>query len=163
MRSELHQWVARHNIPPQAAAELFALAGLAHVTVDRQWPVRKEEYGLGNDITQAVDGWGGSMWRNNSGVAREKDDKTGKVRQVRYGLGNISKAVNEVMKSSDRIGIAPGGLFLAVEIKPDGWTYSSRDERSVAQGNFLRRVNELGGIGTFATSVADVARAINQR
>ncbi len=155
MRGAIHQWVMRWGIDPRAAAELFHLAGLASVTVTSSpAPVGATEYRIQNDIRQAIDAWGGAVWRNNSGACK---DETG--RQIRYGLGNDSAALNKVVKSSDLIGIAPGGRFLAVEVKPADWRYG--DARSVAQGNFLRRVNELGGIGTFASNVADVARAIN--
>lgn len=163
MRTEIHNWVARWQIPPQAAAELFALAGLRSVPAATVLiGERHNEARIGNDTTEAVDRWGGALWRNNSGVAREVDEHSGRPRPVRYGLGNISKQVNAVFKSSDRIGIAPGGRFLAVEVKPTGWIYNPRDQHQVAQANFLNRVNQLGGIGTFATCVADVVRAINQ-
>ncbi len=155
MRTQVHQWVAKWGIDPRAAAELFQLVGMSQVLVSGSpTPAGATEYRIQNDIRQAIDAWGGAVWRNNSGACK---DETG--RQIRYGLGNDSAALNKVMKSSDLIGIAPGGRFLAVEVKPADWRYG--DARSVAQGNFLRRVNELGGIGTFANNVADVARAIN--
>lgn len=90
------------------------------------------------------------LWRNNNGAMVDKDG-----RLVRYGLGNDSKSISEVLKSSDLIGLTGDGRFLAVEVKAPGWRYTATS-REVAQARFLRRVIEHGGIGIFATSVADL-------
>lgn len=79
-------------------------------------------------------------------------------RMVRYGLGNDSKRLNDVWKSSDLIGITRG-KFTAVEVKAPGWRgVSTAHER--AQAAMLANVNALGGIGFFATSVEDYHAAI---
>lgn len=91
-----------------------------------------------------------TLWRNNSGACVAQDG-----RQVRYGLGNTSSKINAVFKSSDLIGIGPGGLFMAVECKEPGWRYRGT-EREVAQLAFLDVVRAAGGIGLFAQDVGDV-------
>jgi len=102
---------------------------------------------------------GASLWRNNSGACL---DQTG--RMIRYGLGNDSKKLNTVWKSSDLIGITPItvtpdmvgtvlGVFTAVEVKGSKWEYSGTD-REVGQLNFLTDVQKQGGISMFASSVA---------
>jgi len=102
---------------------------------------------------------GASLWRNNSGACL---DQTG--RMIRYGLGNDSKKLNTVWKSSDLIGITPItvtpdmvgtvlGVFTAVEVKGSNWEYSGTD-REVGQLNFLTDVQKQGGISMFASSVA---------
>lgn len=85
------------------------------------------------------------LMRNNSGAAR---DATG--RQVRYGLGNDSAELCRVRKSSDWIGIAPSGRFLAIEQKPRGWKFTNT-EHERAQLAFLNDVLRRGGIADFAT------------
>lgn len=141
-------WAMKHGVQPAALYELGQIIG--------QRQVQHVPNGQ-DDIRLTVQSWGGMLLRNNSGAYT---DKTRRV--VRYGLGNDSAALNKVFKSSDYIGIAPGGKFLAVEWKPRGWRYMPGDEHTAAQATFLARVNELGGIGTFATCAGDVARAINQ-
>ena len=93
--------------------------------------------------------------RNNSGALPNPDTGV----PVRFGLGNVSKAFNEVMKSSDLIGVEPVvitqdmvgktiGRFWARECKPEGWTFKGT-EREVAQKNFIDKVNSLGGNAAF--------------
>ena len=99
------------------------------------------------------------LLRNNSGAFF---DKTGRL--VRFGLGNISAKVNEVMKSSDLIGIkrvlitpemvgTVVGQFYARECKPEGWIFDPNDEHETAQKKFIDKVNELGGDAAFTTGV----------
>lgn len=102
------------------------------------------------------------LLRNNNGACY---DETGRL--IRYGLGNDSKKINDVFKSSDLIGIWPvtvtedmvgrtHGLFFAVECKPTGWKFRESDDRAVAQLNFGKWVRERGGIFTFARSTNEV-------
>lgn len=101
------------------------------------------------------------LWRNNSGALK---DETG--RQVRYGLGNESKEINDRLKSSDEIGIASIiitpemvgmtiGVFTAFEVKKPGWKYSGTG-REGAQKNFIDFVTRLGGIAAFIENVDSV-------
>lgn len=90
------------------------------------------------------------LWRNNSGVL---PDRRGVP--VRFGLGNESARLNAVLKSSDLIGIAPGGRFVAIEVKAPGWI-GVRNERERAQENFINLVRAQGGIAGFVTSLAQL-------
>jgi hypothetical protein len=94
------------------------------------------------------------LWRNNSGVL---SDATG--RPVRFGLGNDSPRINAKLKSSDLIGIAPGGRFVAVECKAPGWI-GVRTERERAQENFINLVRQCGGIAGFVRSIEEFRRLL---
>lgn len=96
------------------------------------------------------------LWRNNQGACKDDND-----RLIRYGLGNDSKPLNDVFKSSDLIGITPIhvtprhvglrlGIFTAVEVKKPGWQKPGND-REIAQMNFLQNVAKFGGMAMFAT------------
>ncbi len=96
------------------------------------------------------------LLRNNSGAWQ---DPAGRV--VRYGLGNVSKQFNAVMKSSDYVGVEPVlitpdmvgkviGRFYAREYKPEGWKYTGT-ERERAQLAFINKVNSLGGNAAFCS------------
>lgn len=111
---------------------------------------------------------GETLWRNNVGVLV---DLTG--RPVRYGLANESAAENKLIKSSDCIGIKPTiitqemvgymiGRFLAVENKEEGWTFSEKDERAVAQARYHEIVRNAGGLAGFATCVEDYRRIVGR-
>jgi hypothetical protein len=102
---------------------------------------------------------GAWLLRNNSGAFK---DTRGVL--VRYGLGNVSKRFNEVMKSSDLVGLEPViiteemvgmtmGRFLAIECKRPNWKYTG-DEREVAQKRFIDKVLELGGRAYFSTGTS---------
>ena len=104
------------------------------------------------------------LWRNNSGAFK---DETG--RMVFYGLGVVSKQQNSRIKSSDLIGIVPptfenmcGGVFIAIEVKKEGWKYNPNDEREQAQKAFIDFVISKGGIAGFASSVDDFLRIIGK-
>lgn len=76
------------------------------------------------------------VWRNSTGFA-ERDG-----RPIRFGLA---------VGSSDLIGMAPGGLFLAVECKLNSGRLSDGQRR------FLELVYRLGGVAVVCRS-ADEAR-----
>lgn len=103
---------------------------------------------------------GVSLLRNNSGAFK---DETGRL--VRYGLGNVSKQVNDIFKSSDLIGLTPIvitpdmvnsiiGVFTAVEVKASDWKYKGT-KREIAQKNFIDFILKRGGKAGFAKSVED--------
>ena len=102
---------------------------------------------------------GCQLMRNNSGAFQDKDG-----RQVRYGLGNVSKSHGDRIKSSDLVGftkvtITPDmvgrevAIFTAVEVKREDWKFSPKDKREMAQWAFIRWVKKAGGIAGFANSI----------
>lgn len=93
---------------------------------------------------------GGVLWRNNSGALFNPGG-----RLVRFGLGHDSAEQYARWKSSDLIGIAPGGRLWAVEAKPRNWVWRGTG-REVAQAAFHRNVQMLGGIAGFARNVDDL-------
>lgn len=115
------------------------------------------ENSLPAQIRIAADQLGVSLWRNNSGVATNRDG-----RPVRFGLGNDSVKLNRAMKSSDWIGIGPDGRFIALELKRPGWIYCAT-EREIAQLNFHLHVRRKGGIAGFVTRVEDMLQLFRGR
>ncbi len=85
------------------------------------------------------------LLRNNSGVTFNPNGQP-----VRFGLGNTSKKLNRVFKSSDLIGFDPFGFFIAVECKEPGWKYTGT-ERETAQLNFLNCAINNGCFGAFVS------------
>lgn len=105
------------------------------------------------------------LLRNNSGALKDQQG-----RLVRFGLGNVSKAHNDLSKSSDLIGIKTivitpemvgkmVGVFTAVEVKAHGWK-APKGARELAQSNFIEWVKIRGGIAGFCQSVDDFKELI---
>ena len=97
----------------------------------RVWPNVSSEVWVGKYVGRT---------RNGDTVLRE-------ARSIKAGL---------CKGSSDIIGIAPGGLFLAIEGKTG---------RAVARTNqrvFIKLVNDLGGLATVARSPEDVAKLLRR-
>ena len=88
---------------------------------------------------------GARLWRNNVGACMDSNGNF-----IRYGLANDSSKINAAIKSSDLIGIRPGGQFVARECKAAGWQFSGT-EREIAQMAFLQLVIGMGGDAAFAT------------
>jgi len=99
---------------------------------------------------------GTMLFRNNSGVL--VNSMSG--RPIRFGLGNDSKKINSVFKSSDLIGITTcrcdcgkrHGIFTAIEVKAEGWYYNTNNPTHLAQNNFINKIKESGGIAGFVSS-----------
>lgn len=154
--AQLTAWAARHRIPAVALAELMA-AFVAVETAPAFHRPDVDENDVAATIRLEASRLGGRMWRNNVGATMVPDEG----RMIRYGLANESKKINEVLKSSDLIGVMPVlieahhvgttfGRFTAREIKRPGWRYTGTP-REVAQLNFLTLVAAAGGDATFAT------------
>lgn len=144
--NDLFQWAVRWGVPRQAIDDL-----VARTTAARE-DGENHEGDVQARIRLDAPKWGGALWRNNNGSAYNKQG-----RPVRFGVGNDSVKINRVWKSSDLVGIAPGGTFLAVECKREGWRWTGTD-RERAQWNFLTNVQALGGRAGFATCVEDARR-----
>ena len=98
--------------------------------------------------------YGCQLMRNNSGGFK---DETG--RTVFFGLGNTSKQRNDLIKSSDLIGIM-NGRFVAIEVKKEGWKFNPNDRREVAQLAFIDWIKSNNGLAGFAASVDDALKII---
>ena len=84
-----------------------------------------------------------TAWRMNSGTI--VIDNPGTKRRVVRGAP---------AGTADIVGIAPGGRFLAIECK------IGRNKPTEAQSEFLRMVEEAGGIAILAYSVDDVTAGL---
>lgn len=152
----LTEWCQKWGIPAQALTELQAV------------PLPADDVPGGETAAVArirldASADGVTLWRNNSGVMLQPASARGMTgRPVRFGLGNESSAFNRIMKSSDLIGIAPGGRFVAIEVKREGWTYKGT-EREVAQQNFLLHVIKQGGSACFASSWVEAKLKMGMR
>ena len=89
--------------PPAAIADLRAILGAA--TQPEHGPTQpSSEAAVQNAVRMEAARRGYRLWRNNSGSLT---DDRGNI--VRYGLCNESQKINRIVKSSDLIGVAPGG------------------------------------------------------
>lgn len=151
-------WAHKHGISQRAYAELLQIMGIGEPPVIDTNPDVTTEAGVQQYRRIRAAKHGGRLWRNNSGAFFDDTQ-----RMVRYGLGNDSKEINRIFKSSDLIGITPVtchcgqtyGVFTAEECKPPGWKLRPADKRAKAQLAFIQLVLKLGGIGRFITSAED--------
>lgn len=100
--------------------------------------VKQSEANVQNDIMLALSQAGCLVWRNNTGVLK---DKTG--RPIKFGL---------CKGSADLIGVARDGRFLAVEVKAEGGRV--RPEQVL----FIEAVRRAGGRAGVARSVDDALK-----
>ena len=125
----------------------------------------KSEAEVSDDVVIETSKYGLRLFRNNSGAFKDSRGVP-----VRFGLGNVSKRFNKLMKTSDYIGWTPVvstpemvgktvAVFTALEIKEADWKYSG-DEREVAQKKFIDLVNNSGGIASFIKSVEQVKQLV---
>lgn len=151
----LSEWAHRHNINPEAIADLRLVldSGLPH---QRSAP-GSSEASAQQAIRLEAPRHGVRLWRNNVGACVDE-----RGNQVRYGLANESRAMNRAMKSHDLIGITPVtiagqtvGVFTSIECKRPGWKYSGNAHES-AQHSWGQLVIGLGGIAKFATTPQDI-------
>ena len=157
MNPEIQQWALRHNIQPKALAELRAVFLAGEVLPELQaLDSTQSEAAVQQQVRLSASHAGARLWRNNVGAF--KDDKGN---FVRYGLANESARMNQVIKSSDLIGIRPVtvtpdmvgsviGQFTAREVKKGNWKWRGSG-REVAQRKFMEIVNALGGDAKFTT------------
>lgn len=152
----IEQWAARWGINPDAIDDLRLRIGLEPFEAPRATGAPDSESAAQALVQLEASHAGIRLWRNNSGATYTPEGK-----MVRYGLANVSKAVNKRIKSSDLIGIRPlqieprhvgtvVGQFIAREMKRPDWRYTGTD-REVAQLKFLNLVLSMGGDAAFAT------------
>lgn len=121
----------------------------------------KTETEVQNEILLRASQLGMRLFRNNVGVAYRDDGVP-----IRYGLANISKKMNQQLKSSDLIGITPTiitqdmigstvGIFTAIECKRENWKRGA-NKREEAQSNFIELIKSLGGRAQFCNNSEDI-------
>lgn len=93
------------------------------------------EQDLVNQIKEYLNYKGYFVWRNNTGAF-----KNAKGGFFKFGM----------VGSSDILGVAPGGRFIAIECKKKG------NKLSDHQGDFITRIIKMGGIAIVAFSLEDV-------
>ena len=163
---DLTRWAIRHHVGMDAIAELRAMlttgatseAG-SNGSEARVASAVTLEAGRRGDIV---------LWRNNVGACKTDDG-----RMIRYGLANVSKAMNERIKSADLIGVYRRvitqddvgrviGQFLSVETKREGWK-PSNSQRDTAQAAWASGVVAWGGVALIHASSSQPAfRALPQ-
>ena len=163
---DLTRWAIRHHVGVDAIAELRAMlttgatseAG-SNGSEARVASAVTLEAGRRGDIV---------LWRNNVGACKTDDG-----RMIRYGLANVSKAMNERIKSADLIGVYRRvitqddvgrviGQFLSVETKREGWK-PSNSQRDTAQAAWASGVVAWGGVALIHASSSQPAfRALPQ-
>lgn len=147
----LYEWAARWGISREALWDL----------VDTLVPETSNnlnivsESAVSRDIELEASQLGCRLFRNNRGAGKIDGS------YVRFGLGNTSKEVNKLFKSSDLIGIRPVlitqahvgrtiGQFISREVKRPGWRYKATPHE-LGQLNWHIVINALGGDSMFAT------------
>jgi hypothetical protein len=147
--NRLNEWAVRHGVGARAMAELMTLYDPPRTVSDETSEAKVQA-----ECRLAAPRLGCSLWRNNSGATV---DDTG--RQIRYGLENVSKKLNDVFKSPDLVGIARG-RFIGVECKPPGWN-GPASKHEQAQANFGRTIESLGGVFMFCTDAGQFVDKVN--
>jgi hypothetical protein len=155
--NDLHEWARRWNVPLEMFRDLQTTLGTYTPPLPAEAPeAGKSEAWAQSAVRLEASEKGVKLFRNNVGVL---EDKTG--RPVRYGLGNDSPKMNEVIKSADLIGIRPVvilphhvghtfGQFVSREIKAPNWQYTGGG-REPAQLAWANLINANGGDAAFAT------------
>lgn len=155
----LNDWAVKHHIPYTALEDLKRL--FRTIPTDTGAGPGKSEAAVQNEIRLEASRKGCRLMRNNVGATYTDDGSF-----IRYGLANDSKQMNDKIKSSDLIGVRPVkitplhvggvlGVFLAREVKPEGWIYSG-SKREEAQLNFLKLIASLGGDACFANCAGTI-------
>ena len=102
------------------------------------------ESDIQRSIMLALSQAGCLIWRNNSGILKNPAGIP-----IKFGIGNPG--------GSDLIGIAPGGRFIAIEVK------TPKGRATPEQIRFIEAVKKHGGIAGIARSVEDALSLINNQ
>jgi len=148
----LYPWAIKWGVSVEAIEELRRLLG----AIDTNPPHKagESEGAIQNRIRLEASQKGLRLFRNNVGACMDENGNF-----IRYGLANDSKKMNDLIKSSDLIGLRPLliqqdhvgriiGQFVAREVKAANWSYSGT-AREEAQLRFLELVTSLGGDAAF--------------
>jgi len=143
----LEEWANEWGVSDDALFHLKFLMGINdhYLPAGNNHGDKSETY-IQSELRVKASQQGIHLFRNNIVAAV---DKTG--RQIRGGLLNDSKKINAKIKSSDLIGIKPGGQFMAREVKKPGWVFDPNDEHEQAQLRFIELINAMGGDAKFTT------------
>lgn len=106
--------------------------------------LKATEHQIQNAILGYLNSQGHYCWRNNSGMVHMRD-KYGRDRMWKAGLKG----------SSDIIGIATDGRFIAIECKRKGKKPTPQQEA------FLQEIKQRGGYAGIATSIEDTQVIMN--
>lgn len=156
----ISQWAAKHNISPEALADLQTML-FNDVLPQTVRPAGMSERAGQQRIRIEAPKHRVRLFRNNVGACEDAEGNF-----IRYGLANESKAMNEKVKSHDLVGITPViitpqmvggflGVFTSIECKRPGWSYRGT-AREVAQLNWAQIIISMGGIAQFATCPEDI-------
>lgn len=153
----LHEWAQRWGVSVEAFRDLQLTLGLYTPPLDPgSEAAGKGEAWAQSTVRLAASREGVKVFRNNVGALKDE-----RGRLVRFGLGNDSAALNDVLKSADLIGIKPLliqpchvglviGQFWSREVKAPGWQYTGAG-REPAQAAWMRLVISAGGDAAFTT------------
>lgn len=157
---DLTRWAIRHHVGLDAIAELRVMLTTG---VTGEAGAEGSEARVASAVTLEAGRRGDIvLWRNNVGACKTDDG-----RMLRYGLANVSKAMNERIKSADLIGIHRRvvtqadvgkviGQFLSVETKREGWKPGS-SQRDIAQAAWGAGVVAWGGVSLIHASSSQPA------
>ena len=156
---ELETWAATYNIGQDAMHALQAILTAPIGSHDMGEYEKNSETFVQNALRVTASSREHTyLWRNNVGAVLTPSG------QLRYGLCNESKKINQRFKSSDLIGITPItvtpemvglrlGVFTAIEVKKAQWKPGEDTQRERAQ---LRYINTCRAAGAFAFFCNDV-------
>lgn len=110
-------------------------------------PLQETEHDIQSAILAYLEIRGHFIWRNNSGVVTsqytyKRGERKGQTKTRRWRAG--------MKGSSDILGVAKDGKFIAVEVKRPG------EDPDVLQEYFLDQVRQRGGYAVVARSLEDV-------
>ena len=163
----LEQWAIKWGVPYAALEDLRQQFGM--INTDPVVPPKgNNEAAVQAHIRLEASQKGARLFRNNVGATMDE-----RGNHTRYGLANDSKQMNEMIKSSDLIGIRPVliteahvghivGQFMAREVKAPTWVYSGT-KREAAQRNFLNLITSLGWDACFATGIGTIDSLVNKQ
>lgn len=153
----LYEWAIKHHVSFEAMQDLQNVFGIdPYIAAAVDTEERSESAVVAEVRLEAADTGHTRLWRNNVGAGKLESGSF-----VRFGLANDSKAINEVVKSADLIGIrsvliTPAhigqtmGLFVSRECKEPGWKFAGT-QRENAQMAWAQMINFMGGDARFCT------------